>query len=371
MELHEITFRKAFKIVFSFMKDMKYRLLAIFSSMFYIVFLFVVLGQQFKTIDPEPVLLHQIDEKAKSKASVVSVGLHIHNFPEASFVKGEFLIDGIIWFSFPVGTESLKTVENFSIQNSLMQENGELIYKSNPIIKLIEDRVLLCYHIQTVFKAPLSHRNFPLKPYRLKLVIQNRSVTPHELCFESSNQNLTLSNERVTENWRPTKKKVRTGYVKSILSNTNKAMEISYPVTVFSIDFEKRGMRDSFSLYFPMFVVFFIALFCLLISVNDISRLSYVASAVPVLVLFRMVIDGASPRVSHTTHVDFIFYLLVFLSLFVLLFQTYAVLMLEKIKSLPSEEQRGAKIWLERANNAVFFITLALLILFVTWSFFR
>jgi hypothetical protein len=75
------------------------------------------------------------------------------------------------------------------------------------------------------------------------------------------------------------------------------------------------------SLYFPMLVLFFIILFCLLIDISDLSRLTYVASAFPVLVLFRMVIDGVSPAVGYVTHVDFVFYWLVFLSLLILLFQ--------------------------------------------------
>ncbi len=364
MNIHHSTYKH---ILLNMIKSNKFRISAIAIASLYITGLLVLKNSCTEANDPIPNIL-QLKTKTKNKASLVTIGLHINSFPTFSFTKNEFIIDGILWFKFPQGAESIKQIENFTIQNSLLQENGILLYKSSPIIKLIDHDVLVCYHIQTSFKANLDYHNFPMENHRLFIIIQNKSATPEELYFQSDSQNITIAKDNLLGYWQPREASVKTGYIQANLHHSDPELSIHYPVAAFSINFENIGVRNLASLYFPMFVLFFIALFCLFIDISDISRLSYVAAAIPTLALFRLVIDGVSPHVGYSTHVDFTYYLLVFLSLLILLFQTYVVLTLQTTKHLSKELQEPIKARLSFLNDWVFILTLATLVICITLS---
>lgn len=358
------------RLVLNSMKSSKFHLFSIVFASICISAILYWQSENTRSVDPIPELF-QLDKKALARASQVTVGLHIQSFPMFSFKQNDFTVDGIIWFRFPSGSESLSTIENFAIENSIAQSSGKLIHKSPPIITLDGNDVIVSYHIQTSFKTPLYYKKFPMSEHRLNIVIQNRSTTPQELSFISHDSNLTIDKENLVQDWAPGKQTVRTGYSSAPLTNNNKKSFINYPTVIFSTEFKCLGIRDLISLYFPMFVLFFIALFCLLIDITDISRLSYVATAVPILVLFRMVIDAQSPNVGYSTHIDFMYHALVFFSLMILLFETYVVLTLHNVKELTNQRQEQIKKRLYIANDIVFFLILAASVLCVAYSVFR
>jgi hypothetical protein len=51
--------------------------------------------------------------------------------------------------------------------------------------------------------------------------------------------------------------KVSTGFMRSKLLLSNPVLDVTYPVAIFSINFEQKGFNNLFSLYFPLFVIFF------------------------------------------------------------------------------------------------------------------
>ena len=322
-----------------------------------------------RDLAPQPL---ELNEKEKSKASTVEVGFYINSFPEFSFEKGNFVIDGILWFKFPSGSESLQTIEQFTIANSLVQSNDSLIYRSEPIIKLIDNHVLVSFNVQTNFTQYTNHKSFPLSDHKLSIIIENRSATPQEINLVSKKENVVINKDILNISWQPKDIEVRTGYFSAPLTNPeNPAMTMHYPVAVFTIYFENIGIRELVSLYFPLLVIFFIILFCLLLDITDISRLSYIATAVPILVLFRMVIDGVSPDVGYNTHIDYFFYLLILLSLVILLFQTYVVLVLHKAKEETEDTQKKTIQRLDSLNSLVLLGTLAALVIMTTLSHWR
>ncbi|MCB9493463.1 MAG: hypothetical protein H6679_04285 [Epsilonproteobacteria bacterium] len=348
-----------------------FRIFAIATTLVYIA---LVIGWQFTQFDAaqtEPVLLKP-DEQTQQLSSNVRTGLHIHSFPRFSFVQNDFLMDGIIWFRFPKGTESIKTLDDFSIQYSLVKDD-KLLFRSDPIIKLLGDEVLVAYHIQVEFKTMLRFKNFPIGDHSLHIIVQNRSITPQELILTADQRDLTINPENLIENWSIRAKRASYGYIKSILCPEQADMHISYPCVVFSIDFKNNGTRDLFSLYFPMFVLFFIALFSLLFRITDTSRLTYIASAVPILVLFRMVIHQLSPIIGYTTHIDFVYYTLVMLSLLILIFQIYVILTIQKKKigESSSHEAKEAHEYIQKMNDVLFMAILVTLIIALIFVYHR
>lgn len=351
----------------------KFRLSAILITIIYISALLFVQHKRFLADDKAPTL-HQVDEQTQKLASKVHVGMYLNSFPNFSFDtsdSGEFTIDAIVWFRFPAATQSLSTLEQFTIYNSLIQQNGKLLYRSAPIVKLIGEDVVASYHIQTTFKMPMNNKYFPIGDHTLHILIQNQSATAQELCFVSDVDNFTLSKNILIKNWEAKKKMVQTGYIKAELNPQNTAMEISYPAVVFSIDFENVGMKKIGSLYLPMLILFLIGLLSLLLAISDSSRLVMITGALPSLVLFRLVIDGASPNTGYAMHVDIVFYTFVFLLLIIMGFQLYVTLTLNNIKLLTEEMQEKIKVGLEKISDVVFVLTLVLLMVLLTYSFYK
>ena len=134
-----------------------------------------------------------------------------------------------------------------------------------------------------------------------------------------------------------------------------------------TIDFENTSKRDLITLYFPMFVIFLIGLLSLSLGLKDGARLGLIAAALPILVLFRTAIDAPSPNVGEATKVDYIYFVLVFLSLLILLFQAYLAIrirMEEDKGKLPPKKRAS----LEKLNYIAFISILILLIIFVTYG---
>lgn len=354
---------------FKTMKTAKFQLTVLILAIFYIVG--ILLWQNLSTFYAEKIFtINKIDKSVKRLASSVSVGLHINNFPTFDFNKNKFIMDAFVSFKFEVGTESLDTIARFTFRNSNLQDLG-ILYKSEPMIKLVGDDVLVTYHVQVEFKAPLEQKYFPIGDHRLNIILENRSITPNEVVFNSSLDDFVLSENLFVSTWMPVQKMVQSGYLISKLNEKDATLNIKYPALVFTIDFENISNRNLFTLYFPMFVVFLISLLSLIIDLRDISRLALVAASLPILVLFRTAIEAISPVVGRITKVDYMYFLLVFLSLLILLFQSFIVINVKKIKKLDEEIQKRKFAKMENLNNIFFIIIILLLVILITYDAFK
>lgn len=357
-------------LLFNLLKSTKLQLGFIIFTALYI---FLLLSLQYnKAYYPEPIaLLAQSDEHTQQLTSHITVGLHIRKFPDFSFIAKTFVMDGILWFRFPQSTESLDNVEKFNFQDSIPLISKELIIKSPPIIKLINKDVLVSYHILVKFKTEQLFHHFPLSGHRLIFTITNKGVTSNELTFITSPANLTLA-ETIHATWEAKNTYAQAGYIKSILNPNDPAQYIDYPAVTFAIDFKNLGARDLFSLYFPLFVIFFISLLGLIIDIFNFTGLTIIATSLPLLVLYRLVIQGASPEMTYTSHIDFTFYVLVFLSMIIFFIQTYICLETQTTKNNEDVTfKQNMFKQLESINYLSFFIIPFILMLLMTYAFLR
>jgi hypothetical protein len=354
---------------FKTIKSAQFQLTCLLITMIFVISLLIV-EHQSENYAEEIFPIQKVPDSVKNLASNVSVGLSINNFPTFSFQSNNFTMDAFIWFRFPVGTESIHTIEKFDFQNGdIKVQDGKIIYLSQPMIKLIEDDVIVSYQVKVDFKSYLNYKHFPLDDHRLNIILRNKSVTPHEMCFNSDLNSLVFSENILVTSWRPAKKTVQTGYMSTSLKTKAPQMETNYPCAVFTIDFENVSIRNLITLYFPMYVIFFIAIFSLMIDISEyLQRMGLIASAMPMLVLFRMVIVQLSPSTGSTTKVDFVYFLLVFLSLLILLYQAYLVIVMKRITRYNEETQKRKLSQLEKASNLIFIGIIALLILILIYN---
>jgi hypothetical protein len=357
--------------IWTYFKAPTCKLLFTLLSVLYVCLFLLWESDHFKAAEPKPSLV-TLEKKWRDKACAIEVGLYINNFQQFSMQQNEFTFDGIIWFKFPAGTESMDTIEKFSIKNSIINNGGNLVYNEPPIVKLIGNNVLVSYHVLCSFKTNLVYKNFPIGNHMLNIQIQNKSVTPYEFYFVSKPENLVIDKDfsYILYDWKPITRTVETGYVTAQTNKNDPLAAISYPAALFSIEFGNTGYRNILTLYFPMLVLFLISLFCLLLETSDAGRLAYAATAIPLLVLFRMVIDAVSPRTSYPTHLDYIYYLLLALCLLIIMFQAFIMLVMHALeKSLETKKEIEKKLII--ANDAMFYLILILLVVFTTYSYFR
>lgn len=323
-----------------------------------------------KIFREHPIALEKPTPTAEQLANHVEVGLHINSFPYFSFKHTKFTIDGTLWFKFDQGMESLETLENFSIKNMVLKQEEKLFYRSKPLIKRINDKVLVSYHVQFTFMTEINFKKFPIGDHRLNLQIENRSASTQELLFTIKPENITFNEHLLVDDWRPLGVNTSSGIIRTKLGGDSEATEITYPGVGVTINFENIGARSLISLYFPLFVLFFIGLLSLSLGIFDPSRLMVLATSLPTLVLFRLVVDAVSPEVGYATHIDFVYYVLVLLSLLILFFQTYVMLVIEKAKTLLTDQQSAIKEKLEIINALLFITVLTALITIMTVDLF-
>lgn len=336
----------------------------IFFTIFYIAAILIIQYKQ-SYFSEKNIETNNITITEKRLASNVEVGLHVNNFPKFSFYQNEFTMDAVLWFRFPVGAESMDTIEKFSFKN------GKISAKSEPVVQMTGNNVVISYQILVKFNTPLDYKNFPVSDHKLAIILQNKNVSPTELCFISDTFNFELSEDLAMGNWFPKKTYVSSGYLQTKYKRQKGAIQTDFPTVVFTIDFENRDIRHFILLYLPLFLIFFLIFTSLLTIIDRLElRLPIVAGVVPILALHSLVIENVSPKGSSITKVDQIYLTLVLLALIILLFQAYVGLSLKGAARKSVEFLKKKKVQLKILNDIVIVITLTALIVSLTYSTF-
>jgi|SaaInlLV_10m_DNA_2_1039722.scaffolds.fasta_scaffold00147_21 hypothetical protein len=338
----------------------KIQIFAVAAAILYVVF---ILSYQYKNnyFPNERYPITSVTEDVKRLASHVTVGMYINNFSAFSFYKNKFHMNCVVWFRFPVGTNSLNTIEQFSIQS------GKIKRKSKPIVKITGEDVVVSFNILVEFVAHLNHKHFPASGHNLNIILENRLVSQNELVFDAEKEGLRLSDNLLAGSWKPIDKSVETGYIKSDLVEENKTMEIGYPCVVFSVKFLNHDFRRFVTLYLPLFLLLFVAIFSLFAELGSGSQGALVGGAVPGIIFYRLVINSLSPASESLTKIDSVYFLLVALALIILFFYAYTLLVLKIIKDLPKTVYDKRLLSLEKQNEILLYVVLLALTIFLAY----
>jgi hypothetical protein len=254
----------------------------------------------------------------------------------------------VVWFKFPLGTESLETIEEFNFKN------GRIISKSKPIITQVNNKIIARYQVTAEITTSLNFNRFPFGGHRLHIVMENRRVSPRELSFIVDPKDLILSDQLDLSTWQARKLHANAGYAHATIEKDNTLSGVNYPTVVYAIDFTNKSMRTTVSLFLPMFLLFFLCMITFVAPLIDPFRIQLLAAAMPTLVLFRLVVDAQSPSGVTLTEADYIYFLLVTLSLFILLFNTYILIKKGWVKQIPETEKEQWITGMTDINNLLF-----------------
>ena len=252
------------------------------------------------------------EEKGRfaSTAANVETGIYFYEFSEFDMIRGKFTVDLTLWFRYTPSEISLEQLEKFYF------EKAEVKSRSPARTRKKGDKVITEYDMRISFAFPLSFKFFPLDDHRLDFTLINYDLSPAQINVITSNKNIITSPEIHFEGWTVFKKQAQTGYIEHAVdiaqSNEEKVM---HPRIVFSIDFERAGVRQIASIFVPLIIIFFVTLFSFSIDPADSDFYNVIAmssTSIFALIAYRFVIETISPPTGYFTLSDymFIFFLL-------------------------------------------------------------
>ena len=361
--MNNFSLKKIFDIT-----SVRVKFIIITCTTLYLGILLNYVSSRFDSSDPIPAIESTMEKLKQARISTVRIrtGLFIKNIPVFDEIKNLFTLDAIVWFDFSPEEIMLETVEKFSF------DNGKILYKSAPDIKLANGRVFVKYQVLCELKTDLRHYKFPFDDHRLSIVLSNDFVTPDEMQFLVDRSSFEIAPNIFVSNWRIYDSNVNFGFSYQVLDKVDKT-SITAPKALFMINFAKASMRKTLIIFIPLFAAIFLSLFSFLMNIgNAFGKFSISASAVSALLGYRFVIETMMPTVGYFTTTDEIYLFLLALAFCCFIFQILLprpllVVLEKKDGKAKIEDIDDLKVMLEKINSGVFLVVVALLLTLVSY----
>lgn len=275
--------------------------------------------QQKKYDDPLPEISVISQEKKLefgSFSAKVLVGVLIKSFVNFDVVKNNFVADMTLWFEYNSDQLMLDTVSQFSF------DNGEILRRSPPDVKFKGDRVTAEYDLRVSFRSNLVYKKFPLENHRISIILSNNFVTPSELYFEAEDAGFKIEPTIFIPDWSIEGLSTDVGFSETVLDQASNKVS-STPKARFTINLNKKGIKETFIIFVPLYIATSIAIYSFSSSLmNATIRNIMASSSVPALLGYRFVLQNILPSVSYFTLADFIYLMLLSLSFAIFITQS-------------------------------------------------
>jgi len=352
-------------------RSLYFKIAVLTLAIFMIIGFFSVPISRFNSTDPTPNLrpiFHKEEKKFGVFKTIIITGLFIKNFPKFDMLKNHFVVDLVVWFEFNTDEVMLDIIDKFSF------ENGRIISKSTPDIKLKDNRTFAKYTVRVELNSTLNYYHFPLEDHHFSIVLTNHYFTPYEAIFDVSNTAFVVDPSVFVPNWSIDRLITNYGYYENYLDQVDKTKKTITPIAVFMIDFVKRGIRKAFVVFVPIFIALFLSLisFMLVLS-NIVGRTTLSVSAITALLGYRFVIENMMPKVDYFTTTDHIYVILLTFAFIIFMFQTLVItkrMILtreakEQHKQNLTKPQKEERERLHIINDVTFLVIIFLVLIFV------
>ena len=273
-----------------------------------ILFLFYRAGNEVKIRDQYTPVKTMTPQKLADFGGTpadVTVGMFIRDIPQFDAIRGTFLVDATVWFLFDPRLISVERVGNFAF------ERAEILGKTEPYVRVSGNTLFVRYDMRLRFTMSFNYQDFPFDGHRLNFTLVHYFLSPAEVNFTSARSNFVVNADINIPGWRPIDRRVATGFAEEQLeTRDNGRQETLYPKVVFSVDFERIGSRHIISIFIPLLLIFYIALFSFSLDpagkfATQVISLSY--TAITALIAYRFVIENMAPPVGYFMSSDYIF----------------------------------------------------------------
>lgn len=289
-------------------------------------------SQRVRTTDKEPELTSltpAVAVQVGESPTHVKVGLYLKDFSEFDIFANKFTFSGSIWFLFDPSVVSLDTISKFSF------EKGQILSASAPNTRIFDGKLLARYDVRVSLKANLSYKLFPFDSHVLYITIDNNFVTPGEIVFDSSYNEFAVAPEVATTGWILKSVFVNSGYSSSQLEREKSSSDMLHPRLSFALYYVHSGLRQALTIFLPLILIFFMAMFSLILNseTHYTSILALSSAAVTSLLAYRFVIENLAPKASYFMLSDYVFFLLLLATVLVYFLNTGLVQLREAHKA--------------------------------------
>lgn len=257
--------------------------------------------------DIQPIIPKQVEEIGTIPMKV-KVGLYIYDFPKFNLISNEFSFRGLIFFEFDPALITLETIEKFRITR------GEIKYKSEPFMSFTEDgsKIYVQFEISVNFKTDLNFRRFPFNDHSINIILDHELIAPEEIIFDSSIDIFRIDPKIYLPGWYVVNRIVTPGCFEVELEEYIRKMDICHSRVLFTVDCKRSGIQEGLSIFLPLLLIFFLAVFSLSIDPkNYYSTISSISiGSVTGMLAYKYVIDNISPNVGYFMLSDIIYFLL-------------------------------------------------------------
>jgi hypothetical protein len=244
-------------------------------------------------------------------ANFVTVGLFIDRFQTFDITNNTFVFTGYVWFKYLAGTVSTRNLEQFYFLQ------GDILERSAPETQVVDQYMLTTFHVKVKFSSVLNYKDFPFDGHRIRISISHNNLSPEEIVFESTERDMTIKSDETQAGWHKIDQDIDTGFLESAIDSYDKRNTQYHPAVTFSIDYERYGIRFILSIFLPLLLIFYVALFGF--SLDEGSALRNAVGSVTGILGYRFVIDNLSPKVGYFMISDSIFFLILTLTCFTLI----------------------------------------------------
>lgn len=268
--------------------------------------------------DHFPAIAKYSDAQTREK---VRMGMHIRHFAKTDMSKGDFIIEGTLWFEFNTQKIPLKSIAQFNF------EKGEILSRSEPVITTFGQHTLVEYPLRVAFKSDLDYRAYPVDDHRISLIVGNLALDAALIEFTTDSKAFTFTPDVVIPNFVVCNKSAIAGYVTSRIALAGGEREIQHPRTIFSLNCNHADMRHFINIFLPLLIIFLLTLFAFSFdfTVHTSTVPSIAVAGVPALLAYRFVIESSSPDVGYFMLSDYLFFLFLLLVFLIFFFVTIAL----------------------------------------------
>ncbi len=239
-------------------------------------------------------------------AEKIFIGLYIDDFLRFDMNNNEYIFTGVLWFQFTPGATSFNTLEKFEFAS------GTILERSERFASLVDEKLLVRYNIKVSMSTLLDYSDFPFDGHRIHIVIQNKFVAPDQILFDSAQSIFTVNASAKAHGWLECGSFVKSGYKKIDLDKYATNETVNYPAVIFSIDYQRTGIRFLLSILLPLLLIFFIVMFSF--SIKGTISVSTCTVGVTAMLGYRFVIENLSPKVGYFMRSDYMFLIALTLS---------------------------------------------------------
>lgn len=235
----------------------------------------------------------------------IRTGIFIRDISEFDIIKDKFTFNVVVWFAFDPKKIAQELVSQFVFEKAKEEFRSDVVMRLNS-----EDERIIEYTLTLSTSMSLNYRHFPLDDHRLSLTLGNYVIPPTQGIFVTESDWIVMNPEIHVEGWKYVNKEAVAGHFINSVNPNNSVQTFDHGRVVFSLDFERSGIRHMVSVILPMLIIFFVTLFSFSIRPAESDYYNVVSlsvASIMALIAYRFVIETVSPSTAYFTLSDYVF----------------------------------------------------------------